>query len=106
MIEASVAMPYSAGEVASKVCPCAAISRSAAPWKSPSLNRPLNISGQKPMPPNAHGPITMPAASSPRIDGSFIIEASAPPTFAAKMMMPICNTRNIISSVRGNPKFG
>ena len=29
-----------------------------------------------------------------------------PPSFAAKMMMPICNTRNIISSTRGKLKSG
>ena len=81
-------------------------SLSAAPWKRPYLKRPPNASGRIGMPPSAHGPMTMPAASSPRIDGSFRSDASAPPTFAAKMMTPICSTRNIMSSVRGRPKFG
>ena len=78
------------------------ITFSAAPWKSPYWNTPV----PNPMPPKAHGPITMPAASSPRIDGSFIQAATIPPSFAAKMMMPICSTRNIISSTRGRLKSG
>ena len=84
--------------------------RNAAPLiarSAPPLKRPYwKIPWPKPMPPSAHGPITMPAANSPRMEGSLSSEATMPPSFAAKMMMPICNTRNIISSTRGMLKFG
>ena len=103
MTEAKVAIPYKAGDVASNMCPVSANMRlSSAPWKSPDANSP----SPKPIPPSAHGPITMPAASSPRMDGSLSIDARAPPSLAANMIIPICSTRNIISSTRGSPKFG
>ena len=83
--DAMVHSPYSSGVTAKGELPvAAATARSSAPrnspfWKSPDPN---------PMPPNAHGPITMPAASSPRTLGSFTRTASIPPSFAAKRMSP------------------
>jgi hypothetical protein len=103
MIEARVAMPYSAGEVASIIRPSLAMSaRRLAPWKRP----PAKMPSPRPIPPSAQGPMTIPAASSPRMEGIFIQLANAPPSRAANMITPICRTRNIISSTRGNPKFG
>ena len=84
--EAMVQSPYSSGETAKGALPVAsATARSSAPRKSPYWKRPE----PKPMPPKAHGPITMPAASSPRTLGSFSRAATSPPSFAAKRISPI-----------------
>ena len=86
MMEASVAKPYSSGVVAAYMTPSFAESaRREAPWKRP----PENIPSPKPIPPSAQGPITIPAASSPRMDGILKNEATMPPSLAANMITPI-----------------